>query len=111
MAAQPTSLEDVDDETYDFLLLTICLAILSANSHAQSLRLFDDFEDGDAAGWLTTDYSASAAHEVVDGDFVINGSQRGQGQDFDWGSGLYGDVSIKDRNFVFSGADCTGRKW
>jgi hypothetical protein len=68
--------------------LAICLAILVTHSHAQSLHLLDDFEDGDAAEWLRTDYSASrGAHEVVDGNFVITGSQRGQGQDFDWGSG------------------------
>ena len=90
-----------------YLPLSICLAILVTHSHAQSLHLLDDFEDGDAAEWLAPDYSPSGTREVVDGNFVATGSRRNYALDTDWGSGLYHDVSIRTQ-FKITAEDNAG---
>ena len=74
----------------------IYAVILAANCQAQSLPVFDDFEDGEANGSLITNYSSpTASREVLDGNLVLTGNTRGDGIDADWTRSTYGDVSIR----------------
>ncbi len=77
-----------------YLSFTTCLGILVTSSQAQTLPIFDDFEDGDAAGWIAPEYNLSGTREVVDGNFVLTGWRRWNSMDTEWGSEVYGDVSI-----------------
>lgn len=77
-----------------YLSFTTCLAILVTSSQAQTLPIFDDFEDGDAAGWIAPEYNLAGTREVVDGNFVLTGRRRWNSMDTEWGSEVYGDVSI-----------------
>ena len=90
-----------------FVCLSVCLFILSANSHAQSLPLFDDFKDGNADGWLVPSYSSEGTREVVDGNFVMTGRARNNALDADWGNEAYGDISIHTL-FRISAEDSAG---
>ena len=72
----------------------ICLAALVTNCQAQTLPIFDDFEDGNADDWIAPEYNLAGSREVVDGNFVLTGNQRFNSIDTEWGTEVYGDVSI-----------------
>jgi len=76
------------------IIYLMSVMVLAAHVQAQSLPLFDDFEDGDADGWLVPNYSLEGTREVVNGNFVLTGTRRNNSLDADWSNEAYGDVSV-----------------